>query len=141
MQPESMDHRHPLEGEGCPQGSSENRRLWSSRRCSGYDESAAEQTFTAAPGMRGLATGAVKWGQQHGTGTGEPPHRSDTTIWGLGIEKWLLQGTLCSTQRWDIEKRAMRGHAGRETRLVQAGAPEEELWTAWGLLDMQRCQR
>lgn len=40
-----MDHPHPLEGEG----SSENRRLWSSKRCSGYDEPAAEQTLT--PGL------------------------------------------------------------------------------------------
>lgn len=67
--------------------------------------------------------------------------RSGSTIQGLGIEKCLLQGTLCSTQRWDIMKRAMRGHAGREARPAQAGARGEELWIAWGLLDMQRHQR
>lgn len=40
-------------------------------------------------------------------------HRVGGTILGFGIEKCLLQGTLCSTQRWDIMKRATRGQGGK----------------------------
>lgn len=77
--------------------------------------------------------GPATWDWHRGT-----THRVGGTLWGLGIEKCLL---LCSTQRWDIMKRATRGRAGKEARLVQADAPREERWIAWGLLDVQRCQR
>lgn len=80
--------------------------------------------------------GPAAWDWHRGT-----THRVGGTVWGLGIEKCLLQGTLCSTQRWNTMKRAMMGHAGREARLVWADAPAEEQWIAWGLLDVQRCQR
>lgn len=51
--------------------------------------------------------GPATWDWHRGTTS----HRSGSTLWGLGIEKCLLQGTLRSTQRWDIMKRAMRGHS------------------------------